>query len=43
MVRLGRPSSQWGPDTKKIRSLRLVTEKATYGRSTFGVAVRSLP
>jgi hypothetical protein len=28
---------------KEVRSLRLVTEKATYGRFGFGVAVRSLP
>jgi hypothetical protein len=29
--------------TKKIRSVRLVTEKATYGKDEFGVAVRSVP
>ncbi len=29
--------------TKKIRSLQLATDKATYGRTTFGVVVRSEP
>jgi hypothetical protein len=28
---------------KKVRALQLVTDKATYGRTVFGVAVRSLP
>jgi hypothetical protein len=28
---------------KKIRSFQMVTDKATYGRFTFGVAVRSVP
>jgi hypothetical protein len=27
----------------KVRSFRLVTEEATYGAGTFGVAVRSEP
>jgi hypothetical protein len=29
--------------TKTVRSLQLATEKATYGRTTFGVVVRSEP
>src|SRR5262249_3249189 len=28
---------------KKIRSLQLATDKASYGRTAFGVSVRSLP
>jgi len=31
------------PETRKILSFRLVTEKATYGQRHFGIAVRSLP
>jgi hypothetical protein len=31
------------PGAKKIRSVRLVTDKATYGKEEFGVAVRSIP
>jgi hypothetical protein len=33
---------EFGPGTE-IRSLRLVTEKATYGQAKFAVAVRSVP
>jgi hypothetical protein len=33
---------EFGPGTE-IRSLRLVTEQATYGQATFAVAVRSAP
>lgn len=31
------------PSNKKIRSLQIVTDKASYGRTAFGVSVRSLP
>jgi hypothetical protein len=31
------------PESRKIRSLRLVTDKATYAGSDFGVALRSVP
>jgi hypothetical protein len=34
---------EYEPKTKKIRSVRLVTDKATYGKEEFGVAVRSVP
>jgi hypothetical protein len=34
---------EYEPKTKKIRSVRLVTEKAAYGKEEFGVAVRSVP
>ena len=33
---------EFEPGTKKIRSLQLATERATYGRVTFGVVVRSM-
>jgi hypothetical protein len=33
----------YDPATKKIRSLQLASDKATYGRTTFGVVVRSEP
>jgi hypothetical protein len=33
----------YDPATKTIRSLQLATDKATYGRTTFGVVVRSEP
>jgi hypothetical protein len=31
------------PDKPKIRALQLVTDRATYGRTTFGVGVHSVP
>jgi RNA polymerase sigma-70 factor (ECF subfamily) len=34
---------QWDPAARRVRSLRLVTEGATYGKDLFGVAVRSVP
>jgi hypothetical protein len=34
---------EWDARTKKIASLRLVTDKAKYGATPIGVAVRSLP
>jgi hypothetical protein len=31
------------PKTRQIRSVRIVTGRATYGEKNFGVAIRSIP